>query len=76
MKCVTRMLAVSVFMLFAAGHAYAQAWPTKPIRMILPFPPGGTTDILGRVAAQKLSEALGQQVVNLLNQVLGILAGL
>ena len=63
MKCVTRMLAVSVFMLFAAGHAYAQAWPTKPIRMILPFPPGGTTDILGRVAAQKLSEALGQQVV-------------
>ena len=63
MKCVTRMLAVSVCMLFAAGHAYAQAWPTKPIRMILPFPPGGTTDILGRVAAQKLSEALGQQVV-------------
>ncbi|HZN26342.1 MAG TPA: tripartite tricarboxylate transporter substrate binding protein [Burkholderiales bacterium] len=57
------MLAVSVCMLFAAGHAYAQAWPTKPIRMILPFPPGGTTDILGRVAAQKLSEALGQQVV-------------
>lgn len=39
------------------------AWPTKPVRMIIPFPPGGTTDILGRVAAQKLSEALGQQVL-------------
>src|SRR5688500_5716593 len=50
--------------LFAlALDASAQAWPTKPIRMIIPFPPGGTTDILGRVAAQKLNEALGQQVV-------------
>ena len=40
-----------------------QTWPTKSIRMVIPFPPGGTTDILGRIAAQKLSEALGQQVV-------------
>ena len=40
-----------------------QSWPTKPVRMVIPFPPGGTTDILGRVAAQKLTEALGQQVV-------------
>lgn len=45
------------------GTAAAQTWPVKPLRMILPFPPGGTTDILGRLAAQKLSEALGQQVV-------------
>jgi tripartite-type tricarboxylate transporter receptor subunit TctC len=43
--------------------AHAQTWPTKPVRMIIPFPPGGTTDILARVAAQKLSEAFGQQVV-------------
>jgi tripartite-type tricarboxylate transporter receptor subunit TctC len=43
--------------------ADAQNWPTKPVRMVIPFPAGGTTDILGRVAAQKLSEALGQQVI-------------
>ena len=45
------------------ASAHAQNYPTKPVRMIIPFPPGGTTDILGRVAAQKLGEALGQQVV-------------
>ena len=51
--------------LFAAyvACATAQAWPAKSIRMIIPFPPGGTTDIVGRIAAQKLGEALGQQVV-------------
>ncbi len=43
--------------------AHAQAYPSKPIRFILPFPPGGGTDILGRVLAQKLSEQVGQPVV-------------
>lgn len=41
----------------------AQSYPVKPIRMILPFPPGGPTDITGRAIAQKLSEQLGQSVV-------------
>jgi len=41
----------------------AQAYPVKPIRMILPFPPGGPTDITGRAIAQKLSEQLGHAVV-------------
>ena len=49
----------------ALGHggAVAQAYPAKPIRMILPFPPGGPTDITGRIIAQQLSEQLGQPVV-------------
>jgi len=46
-----------------AAHAIAQSYPTKAIRMIVPFPPGGPNDILGRVIAQRLSEQLGQQVV-------------
>ncbi len=39
------------------------AYPVKPIRMVVPFPPGGTTDILARVAGQKITEATGQQVI-------------
>ena len=46
-----------------APIVFAQAYPTKPIRLILPFPPGGPTDIAGRAIAQKLSEQLGQPVI-------------
>src|SRR5437868_14308503 len=47
-----------------AGSAQAQdAWPSQPIRFILPFPPGGGTDILGRLIAENLSARLGQPVV-------------
>ncbi len=46
-----------------AADAQAQAYPTKPIRMICPFPPGGTTDLVARLVAQKLSEAWGEQVI-------------
>jgi tripartite-type tricarboxylate transporter receptor subunit TctC len=45
------------------GPASAQAWPNKPIRMIVPFPAGGGTDFIARVAAKQLTEKLGQQVV-------------
>jgi tripartite-type tricarboxylate transporter receptor subunit TctC len=48
---------------FTASNAQAQAWPTKPIRLIVGFPPGGGTDIIAREMAPKLSEILGAQVV-------------
>lgn len=47
----------------AAPTVWAQAWPTKPIRLIIPFPAGGSTDIVGRTLADKLSHSLGQPVV-------------
>ncbi len=45
------------------GAALAQAYPAKPVRMIIPFPPGGPTDLMGRMAADRLSRAWGVQVV-------------
>ncbi len=50
------------FALFS-GAAFSQAYPTKPIRMIVPFPAGGGSDTMGRVVGQKLGARLGQQIV-------------
>lgn len=57
-------LGASAFLALAAGPAAAQgSWPTKPVRIVVPFAPGGTTDILARAIAPELSNAFGQQFI-------------
>jgi len=49
--------------LIFAASAFAQNWPAKPVRVVVPFAPGGTADTLGRIVANKLSESFGQSFV-------------
>ncbi len=56
--------AITIFSLIVSANTWAQpAWPAKSIRFIAPFAPGGGTDFIGRVAAQKLTEGIKQQVI-------------
>lgn len=59
----TILKAIALLMLAGAGAALAQQYPVKPIRMIIGFPPGGGTDIIGRIVAQRMSEGLKQQIL-------------
>jgi tripartite-type tricarboxylate transporter receptor subunit TctC len=59
---IVRLLAALAFATTALG-ALAQTYPSKPIRFVVPYPPGGPTDILGRAVAQALTQSLGQPVV-------------
>src|SRR5688572_3585917 len=54
---------IAAALFFITALAQSQEWPTRPVRMILPFPPGGGTDILGRLIAERLSASIGQPVV-------------
>ena len=56
-------LLLLLFAAFATGPVASQEYPTKPIRMIVPFPPGGGSDVAGRVVAAALSERLGRQFI-------------
>jgi tripartite-type tricarboxylate transporter receptor subunit TctC len=60
---VSRRSALAGLALLAPLAARAEDWPSRPIRMYVPFPPGGGTDIISRVIAQKIGETLGQPVV-------------
>ncbi|WAI85927.1 MULTISPECIES: Bug family tripartite tricarboxylate transporter substrate binding protein [Achromobacter] len=63
MKQTWRIALAGVVLALAAGPALAQTWPAKPIRMVVPFPPGGATDAAARIYAQHLGDFLGQGVV-------------
>jgi len=54
---------VAVLGLLAAFSTLAQEWPTKPVRFIVPYPPGGGTDVIARIVQSRLGDALGQQVI-------------
>ena len=60
---VLAALVVCGFRFDGAGPAAAQSWPTRPLTMVVPFAPGGGTDVLGRIVGRRLSEVLGQQVI-------------
>ena len=62
LKCAS-MLVIVPLIAVATGPATAQTYPDKPIRMIAPYPPGGTSDILARIAGQKLGEAWNARIV-------------
>jgi len=60
---LNRRLILASIIASLSAPAIAQQWPAKPIRIIVPFPPGQSTDILARVMAEQLGKALGQQVI-------------
>jgi tripartite-type tricarboxylate transporter receptor subunit TctC len=60
---VKRRFVPMVVALLCAGSVMAQPYPSKPVRMVITYPPGGNTDLVGRAMAAKLSEQVGQQVV-------------
>ena len=63
MKNLARSASLGAAALVFAAVAFAQPYPSKPVKIIVPYPPGGTSDILARSVGQKLTEALGQPVV-------------
>ena len=58
-----RRLALSLLLALTAGSALAQAWPSRPIKIIVPYPPGGQTDLVSRWLGEKLQGGLGQTFV-------------
>ena len=57
------VFAASAALAQSASTSSGQAYPSRPVRLVVPYPPGGGTDIIGRVVAQKIGDSMGQQVV-------------
>jgi tripartite-type tricarboxylate transporter receptor subunit TctC len=62
-KTLFRAITALAIVFACAGGALAQGWPNRPIRMIVPYTPGGYTDLMARLVGQKISEALGQPII-------------
>jgi tripartite-type tricarboxylate transporter receptor subunit TctC len=62
-KALFKQFGIAIVGLALAGMAQAQAYPSKPVRLVVPFPAGGATDVLARVISQKAAERLGQPIV-------------
>ena len=58
-----RLLTAAAAAFLLASNAAAQAWPAKPVRVVIAFAPGGGTDIMGRLLSKKFSESMGQSFV-------------
>jgi tripartite-type tricarboxylate transporter receptor subunit TctC len=63
MKLKFAVAALAAALMAVAGLASAQSYPAKPVRMIVTYPPGGSSDLMGRILAQKLTDLWGQQVI-------------
>jgi tripartite-type tricarboxylate transporter receptor subunit TctC len=63
MSTIRSLGAFAVLILMACGVSWAQQYPAKPVRVVIVFPPGGATDIVGRIAFQKVAEQLGHQFI-------------
>src|SRR3989442_1058414 len=63
MSAIRFLSALVGFIVFACGMAWAQTYPSKPVRVVIVFPAGGATDIVGRIAFQKVGEQVNQQFV-------------
>ena len=62
-KAMVRMVTVGTFMAIAGSVCAQPAYPSKPIRIIVPYPPGGSVDFLARLVEQKLADSLGRQII-------------
>ena len=60
---IYKLSIVFLFLIFTSWSSFSQNYPSKPIRLIVPFPPGGVADIIARPLAENLSSLLGQSVI-------------